>query len=130
MKGPVVDSDEYIVDSTDGETDARGLRSIVLPTQQSVAEPGIQSPLDDGKRFVTSGVDRSIYPPGIPVGTLAPGSAPARDPEPGADGAVTVSPPSPAGPTRSRDRIGGSTSGIDSTPDLAFSGELFLDWPT
>lgn len=43
----------------------------------------------DGQRFVTSGVDRSVFPAGIPVGTLAvrPGSTR----------------PSPAGPGRSVD---------------------------
>lgn len=57
--------------------------------------------LDDGERFVTSGVDRSVYPPGIPVGTLVV-SRVGVGPQ-GRRGAPAESPLSPAGPTLSAD---------------------------
>ncbi len=63
----------------------------------------------DGERFVTSGVDRSIYPAGIPVGTLViPTSGHGLGPASGNDG-----PPGPAAgatltlaPLASMDRLG------------------------
>ncbi len=78
----------------------------------------------DGERFVTSGIDRSLYPAGIPVGVLKIESPPG-DESPGAndadgpntDGLDTgansddsndsdaTSPPNPAGPSRSLDQL-------------------------
>lgn len=51
-------------------TDGRGAGGLGLRATPELAEAIRLGAVADGERFVTSGVDRSLYPPGIPVGTL------------------------------------------------------------
>jgi rod shape-determining protein MreC len=90
-----------------GLTDGRGDGGLGLRATPELLEAIRLGAVTDGERFVTSGVDRSLYPPGIPVGTLSvgPGAAePSRvgDPRPGEDLDGPPGPPpgpaSPAGP--------------------------------
>lgn len=68
-----------------------------LEASPELAESIRLGAVNDGERFVTSGVDRSLFPAGIPIGTLIikSGGPPNRDPVP-----IETGPLSPAGPTR------------------------------
>ncbi len=102
---------------TDGDT-AVGVRSdhglglaaggrdgrLVLDLTPRLAESIRLGAVVDGERFVTSGVDRSAYPAGIPVGTLViSGGVDQQDPDD--NGSL-----SPAAPTR---RVGQDGYGAD-----------------
>lgn len=93
-----------------GLTSGHGDDGLGLRATPELAEAIRLGAVTDGERFVTSGVDRSLYPPGIPVGTLIvdqdafiddgqpdDGDAPAPD----RDSTPDTGPPSPAGPVTS-----------------------------
>lgn len=54
----------------------------------------------DGERFVTSGIDRSLYPAGIPVGVLKIATG-----EPAGESDGEPEPPSPAGPVLAQGQL-------------------------
>lgn len=88
--------------------------TIELEVTPELAEAIRVGALTTGERFVTSGVDHSVFPPGIPVGTLAgPGievRAGAGTPDP-----ATPDPASPADQT-SRANPAGPVLAPDGTP--------------
>ncbi len=117
-------------------TDGRGATGLGLRATPELAEAIRLGAVADGERFVTSGVDRSLYPPGIPVGTLrvhvdgpgpgVPGDGGAIDEGSGGAGTI-VEPdglPSPAGPNLAADDL---TYQSDGTVEISLQPLAELD---